>query len=96
MVLGRCIHHFYCRISAISIDIRWIFQFVRFQLLSKYLVSEIICLRLIDKTVGNVDLTEIMFVALLNILVDDTLLFLPPAAQDDNARKVNILPVAYQ
>ena len=54
------------------------------------------CLRLIDKTVGNVDLTQIMFVALLNILVDDTLLFLPPAAQDDNARKVNILPVAYQ
>ena len=75
---------------------RWIFRAVSFQLLSKYLVSEIICLRLIDKTVGNVDLTEIMFVALLNILVDDTLLFLPPAAQDDNARKVNILPVAYQ
>ena len=47
-------------------------------------------------TVGNVDLTEVMFVALLNILVDDTLLFLPPAAQDDNARNVNILPVAYQ
>ena len=77
-------------------DIRWIFRDVSFQLLSKYLVSEIICLRLIDKTAGNVDLTEIMFVALLNTLVDDTPLFLPPAAQDDNARKVNILPVAYQ
>ena len=96
MVFGRCIHHFYCGIYAISIDIRLISHDVSFQLLSKYLVSEIICLRLIVKTVGNVDLTEIMFVALLNILVDDTLLFLPPAAQDDNARKVNILPVAYQ
>ena len=96
MVFGRCIHHFYCGIYAISIDIRLIFHDVSFQLLSKYLVSEITCLRLIDKTVGNVDLTEIMFVALLNILVDDTLLFLPPAAQDDNARKVNFLPVAYQ
>ena len=96
MVFGRCIHHFYCGIYAISIDIRLISHDVSFQLLSKYLVSEITCLRLIDKTVGNVDLTEIMFVALLNILVDDALLFLPPAAQDDNARKVNILPVAYQ
>ena len=96
MVFGRCIHHFYCGIYAISIDIRWIFRDVSFQLLSKYLVSEITCLRLIDKTVGNVDLTEIMFVALLNILVDDALLFLPPAARDDNARNVNILPVAYQ
>ena len=96
MVFGRCIHHFYCGICVISIDIRLIARDVSFQLLSKYLVSEITCLRLIDKTVGNVDLTEIMFVALLNILVDDALLFLPPAAQDDNARKVNILPVAYQ
>ena len=72
---------------------------VMFPKFTSYLVSEIVLERLIDRTVGNVDLTEIQmiyqtFLEVPHYQHKTTTIFTTSCLYDDNVRR--ILPVAYQ